>query len=116
MILKQVVSISSPCVSCKREGCPHRTGSGILECRETVAGSDRSLHFASEKRAGRMSLQRQLLFWVGFILVLVALLYALRGILLPFVAGMALAYLLDPVADRLQRLGLSRVVATMLIL
>ena len=29
-------------------------------------------------------------------------------ILLPFVAGMALAYLLDPVADRLERLGISR--------
>ena len=63
-----------------------------------------------------MSLQRQLIFWLGFVLVLIALLYALRGILLPFVAGMALAYLLDPVADRLQRLGLPRVVATMLIL
>src|SRR5919199_510012 len=69
-----------------------------------------------EKRAGRMSLQRQLLFWIGFVLVLIALLYALRGILLPFVAGMALAYVLNPVADRLQRLGLPRIVATTLIL
>src|SRR5918912_126849 len=63
-----------------------------------------------------MSLQRQLLFWLGFVLVLIALLYALRGILLPFVAGMALAYVLNPVADRLQRLGLPRIVATTLIL
>ena len=37
-------------------------------------------------------------------------------ILLPFVAGMVLAYFLDPVADRLQRLGLSRIMATLLIL
>ena len=37
-------------------------------------------------------------------------------ILLPFVAGMVLAYFLDPVADRLQRLGLSRLMATVLIL
>ncbi len=35
---------------------------------------------------------------------------------MPFVAGMALAYFLDPVADRLQRLGLSRVMATVVIL
>ena len=63
-----------------------------------------------------MSLHRQLVFWLGFVLVLVALLYAFRGILLPFVAGMALAYLLNPVADRLQRLGLPRIVATTLIL
>ena len=39
-----------------------------------------------------------------------------REILLPFVAGMVLAYFLDPVADRLQRLGLSRLMATILIL
>ena len=63
-----------------------------------------------------MSLQRQLLFWLGFVLVLVGLLYALRSILLPFVAGMALAYLLNPVADRMQRLGLPRILATTLIL
>src|SRR5262249_3280005 len=36
-------------------------------------------------------------------------------ILLPFVAGMAIAYFLDPVADRLQRAGLSRLWATVLI-
>jgi predicted PurR-regulated permease PerM len=36
--------------------------------------------------------------------------------LLPFVAGMVLAYFLDPVADRLQKVGLSRVMATVLIL
>jgi len=39
-------------------------------------------------------------------------LYVLRGVLLPFVAGMAVAYLLDPVADRLERWGLSRTLAT----
>ncbi|TGV62567.1 AI-2E family transporter, partial [Mesorhizobium sp. M00.F.Ca.ET.158.01.1.1] len=38
------------------------------------------------------------------------------GVLLPFVAGMVLAYFLDPVADRLQRLGLSRFMATVVIL
>ncbi len=36
--------------------------------------------------------------------------------LLPFVAGLVLAYLLDPVADRLEKLGLSRFWATFLIL
>ena len=35
---------------------------------------------------------------------------------LPFIAGMALAYFLDPVADRLERLGLSRMWATVVIL
>src|SRR3546814_10461547 len=35
--------------------------------------------------------------------------------LLPFVAGMAVAYLLDPLCDRLQRWGLSRTWATALV-
>ncbi|MGU3400247.1 AI-2E family transporter [Brucellaceae bacterium D45D] len=38
------------------------------------------------------------------------------SVLLPFVAGLALAYFLDPVADRLERLGLSRLSATIVIL
>ena len=60
--------------------------------------------------------RRQIVFWLlvlaGFILFLVVF----REILLPFIAGMALAYFLDPVADRLERLGLSRAMATTLIL
>ena len=43
-------------------------------------------------------------------------LYLLGDILLPFVAGAALAYLLDPIADRLERIGLGRLGATILIL
>jgi predicted PurR-regulated permease PerM len=60
--------------------------------------------------------RQQLRFWAITGIVLVFLLYLFRGILLPFVAGMVLAYFLDPVADRLQRLGLSRTMATILIL
>src|SRR5262249_46664224 len=43
-------------------------------------------------------------------------LYLLRGILLPFVAGMAIAYLLDPICDRIERLGLSRTLATSIVI
>jgi len=46
---------------------------------------------------------------------LVLALILLREILLPFLVGMAAAYLLDPVADRLERVGLSRPLATALI-
>ena len=44
------------------------------------------------------------------------LLYLLADVMLPFVAGLALAYLLDPLADRLERLGLGRLTASLLIL
>ncbi|MBB3972304.1 AI-2E family transporter [Hansschlegelia beijingensis] len=63
-----------------------------------------------------MSLQRQALFWLAALVAVAFFLYLFSGILLPFVAGLALAYLLDPLADRLERLGLPRVAATVVIL
>ncbi len=53
--------------------------------------------------------------WLGAALAFLILVWLLRGILLPFVAGMAIAYFLDPVAERLQRMGLSRTWATVVI-
>ena len=63
-----------------------------------------------------MPVQRQIGFWLLALLLVALALYVLRDALLPFVAGLALAYLLDPLADRLQRLGLGRLGATLLIL
>jgi predicted PurR-regulated permease PerM len=63
-----------------------------------------------------MTVQRQIGFWITALVVTVLLLFVLRGILLPFVAGFALAYLLDPLADRLQKVGLGRLGASLLIL
>lgn len=62
------------------------------------------------------SLKRQVFFWLGVLVFFIVFLYIFSSILLPFVAGMAIAYFLDPVADRLQRLGLSRLMATIGIL
>jgi predicted PurR-regulated permease PerM len=61
-------------------------------------------------------LVRKALFWGAAALVFITFLVVFSSILLPFVAGIALAYFLDPVADRLQRLGLSRLMATIVIL
>ncbi|HUI18527.1 MAG TPA: AI-2E family transporter [Alphaproteobacteria bacterium] len=58
---------------------------------------------------------RELRFWLVGLAVLAFALYLLRGVLLPFVAGMAVAYMLDPVVDRLQRWGASRTFATAII-
>jgi predicted PurR-regulated permease PerM len=63
-----------------------------------------------------MSVQRQIGFWIVFLFGIGLALFVLRDILLPFVAGFALAYLLDPLADRLERMGLGRLTATILIL
>jgi predicted PurR-regulated permease PerM len=63
-----------------------------------------------------MTLQRQITFWLGALVALIFVLWTLQAILLPFIAGFVLAYFLDPVADRLERLGLPRIAATALIL
>src|SRR6188472_4298948 len=62
-----------------------------------------------------MTLQKQITFWVVSFLVLILVLWLLSPILLPFLAGLALAYFLDPVADALERLGLPRLAATLII-
>jgi predicted PurR-regulated permease PerM len=63
-----------------------------------------------------IGLRRQALFWLATLAVFVVFLMMFSSILLPFIAGMALAYFLDPVADRLERIGLSRLMATVVIL
>jgi len=58
---------------------------------------------------------RQLTFWLLTFLVLAAVLWLLHDILLPFVAGIALAYVLAPLADRVERLGVNRTVAALIV-
>ncbi len=62
-----------------------------------------------------MTLQKQVLIWAISGAVLVFALWVFSPILLPFIAGLVLAYFLDPVADALQRLGLSRLSSALLI-
>ena len=57
----------------------------------------------------------QVKYWSIATVVFLLLLFVLGNVILPFLIGSAIAYFLDPVADRLQRLGLSRVAATALI-
>jgi len=72
-------------------------------------------HDAAEA-AVAASFRQQVRFWLIAAVLFGLFLWLFSEILLPFVAGMALAYFLDPVADRLERLGLSRVMATVIIL
>ncbi len=62
-----------------------------------------------------LGIQREARFWLIGFAVFFAAVYLLSGILLPFVAGMAIAYLLDPICDWLERRGLSRTLATALL-
>jgi predicted PurR-regulated permease PerM len=63
-----------------------------------------------------MHFERNIVFWLAALGVFVGLLWLLSPILLPFVLGMALAYMLDPLNRRLTKRGMSRVVASFVIL
>ena len=54
-------------------------------------------------------------YWGIALAVVLAVLWWLGDVIMPFVLGGAIAYVLDPVADRMERLGLSRVQAVILI-
>ncbi len=56
------------------------------------------------------------LFWLAALFLLFFSLYELSSMVLPFVAGMAIAYFLDPAVDRLERWRVPRGLGTALVL
>jgi predicted PurR-regulated permease PerM len=62
-----------------------------------------------------LPIRDQLRYWGIAAVVFLVLFWALGNVLLPFLVGGAIAYFLDPVADRMERAGLSRVAATTVI-
>lgn len=62
-----------------------------------------------------MFAERQVFFWLSAALLLVLTIGLLSDILLPFIAGIAIAYFLSPLADRLVALGLSQTWASVVI-
>ncbi len=63
-----------------------------------------------------MTARNQAAFWLAALAAFIGFLWLFSAILLPFIMGMALAYILDPLADRLERVGMSRLWATITIL
>lgn len=62
-----------------------------------------------------LPVRQQALYWSVAALSFLALLWLLGDVILPFVVGGAIAYFLDPVADRLEAMGLSRAISTTII-
>ena len=62
-----------------------------------------------------MSARAQVIWWSTAGIVLLLTLWLLGQAILPFVIGAGVAYLLDPLADRLERAGLSRIWAVVTI-
>ena len=81
----------------------HELGGGKIVSKRAQSRRRR----ISEEMAGGIALQRQVYFWLAPLAVVVLALWLLSPILLPFVAGAAIAYLLKPVTDRLERYGVN---------
>lgn len=60
--------------------------------------------------------KKDLFLWVGVFTLLASFLYAVSGILLPFIAGLIVAYLLNPVTTYLHTHKIPRLMATLLLI
>ncbi len=63
-----------------------------------------------------LTVERQLALWAGVIAAIAVVVNSLGSGIAPFAAGLALGYLLNPVAHRLERAGFSRLAASLTIL
>ena len=59
-----------------------------------------------------LQLREQAKYWGIALAVFFLALWYLAAVMLPFLVGGAMAYFMDPIADRLERAGFSRIAAT----
>lgn len=62
-----------------------------------------------------LPVRQQIIYWGIAAAAFFLMMWTLGNVILPFVLGGAIAYCLDPIADRIERLGTSRAVATVII-
>ncbi|WP_029355517.1 AI-2E family transporter, partial [Bosea sp. 117] len=63
-----------------------------------------------------MVLHRQVMFWLIVLAVFIFACWLLSSVLLPFVAGLALAYFLNPLTTRLEHWGVDRLAASLIMI
>ena len=62
-----------------------------------------------------MSWERQFWIWLAAFAAAGTIIFFVSDVMLPFIAGMAIAYFIDPLADKLEEWGFSRLIATTII-
>lgn len=82
---------------------------------ETPSASEGQAEPASTRARHHLRPATEGALWITGFVVFFLLVYVFRAILMPFVAAMAVAYLLDPVCDRIERMGASRTLATTIV-
>jgi predicted PurR-regulated permease PerM len=81
-----------------------------------MARSDTPRTEGERRVAVALGLERQVAFWIAALIAVIGAIWLLHEILLPFVAGAVLAYLFNPLAYRLERLGANRLLASLAII
>ncbi|UTO29044.1 AI-2E family transporter [Bartonella harrusi] len=61
------------------------------------------------------NIKKQVFFWLGTLIFFILFMFVFGSILLPFVAGIVLAYFLNPIVQLLEKIGIRRVFGTILI-
>jgi len=87
-----------------------------LDGDTTVSTRPRTTTHRAAAKVGGPEFRRQMLFWCAAFVGFVLLLWLLSEILLPFVTGLAIAYLLNPLVDRLERAGIHRLAGSLSII
>jgi predicted PurR-regulated permease PerM len=70
---------------------------------------------ATRRQAPAVTRRTQLIWWGVAVVVAAALLWSVGGALAPYFTAAVLAYLLTPIVDRMERLGLGRVLPSLLV-
>jgi predicted PurR-regulated permease PerM len=78
-------------------------------------GSRKERH-QSERRKEIIEMKKQTLFWLFFISFIIFSLVLVHAVLLPFVAGFAVAFFLDPLVNKLEKWGVKRLLATLIVM
>ncbi|MGH1402697.1 MAG: AI-2E family transporter [Alphaproteobacteria bacterium] len=63
-----------------------------------------------------LNLKTHLIFWAGVFVSSLVFVWVFKAVLLPFVLGIAVAYLLNPIVNKLGQMGIARAPAAMMIL
>ena len=69
-----------------------------------------------QKNKTMLPIKKTTLFWICFFVIFCGLIYLLHGILLPFVLGFVLAYMLNPIVLKLQKWHFSRIWGTLVVI
>lgn len=83
--------------------------------KETTSINLRKNKPYQKKRAFKFPKHNNAFAWLIIFILFCVGVYVLRSVLLPFVAGIVLGYLFDPLASRFEKWGMSRTVATILV-